>query len=232
MGGKLIGIGVGPGDPELLTLKAVRRLKECDIIVLPAESREKCYAYRTCVKAVPEIEKKETICMPFPMAKDEQKLNTAISRFTEEITAELDKGKTAAFLTIGDPSIYATYHYLHRRVVERGYDAEMISAVPSFVAVASRLGISLADKEEQIHIIPGSYDITDCEKYPGTRIYMKSGKYLKNLKESLLYEQENGDGNLKVYAVANCGMENERVMIGLENVDENADYLTTVIVKG
>ena len=115
-------------------------------------------------------------------------------------------------------------------MVAQGYEAKIISGIPSFLAVAARLGISLADRDQQIHVIPGFYDTEDAKDYPGTRIYMKAGKSLAHLKAGLQREVESGK-TLEVYAVANCGMENEKVMIGLDVLEGDAGYLTTVIVK-
>lgn len=232
MEGRLVGIGVGPGDAELVTLKAVRLLRESDVIVLPAESRDTCHAYKIAVQAVPDILDKEIRCMAFPMTKDESILEAAIAAFTEDIVEGIKRGEQIAFLTIGDPTVYSTYHYLHRRVVGLGYRAEIVSGVPSFVAAAARLGISLADRDEQLHVIPGSYGVSDSGLYPGTRVYMKSGRYLAELKRHLQEEQERRGCELLVYAVSNCGMKNEKVMTGLDELDENSGYMTTVIVRG
>ena len=65
--GVLYGIGVGPGDPELMTLKAINTIKACDIITIPAVSKEECYAYSIVQAVLPEIEKKHIMCTPFPM---------------------------------------------------------------------------------------------------------------------------------------------------------------------
>lgn len=230
MAGILVGVGVGPGDPELLTIKACRALKACDLLVLPAKTKEKCYAYQIAVQAVPQLAEKACLYMDFPMIKDQKALDAQMDQNTKEIISWLKKNKNIVFVTIGDPSIYATYHYIHRRVVAQGYEAKIISGIPSFLAVAARLGISLADRDQQIHVIPGSYDTEDAKDYPGTRIYMKAGKSLAHLKAGLQREVEGGK-TLEVYAVANCGMENEKVMIGLDVLKEDAGYLTTVIVK-
>ena len=72
--GVLYGIGVGPGDPELMTLKAINTIKACDIIAIPAVSKEECYAYSIVQAVLPELEKKQIMCTPFPMIKDKEKL--------------------------------------------------------------------------------------------------------------------------------------------------------------
>lgn len=230
MAGEFIGIGVGPGDPELLTIKAVKALQRCDLLALPVKDKEQCYAYQIAVQAVPQICDKSCICLDFPMCKDVSVLDAKMKENAEEIISWLNKGVCVAFLTIGDSSVYATYQYVHRIVCEQGYQAQIISGIPSFLAVAARLGISLADRGEQIHVIPGSYDIDDARTYPGTRIYMKSGKNLQYLKEGLQREVMEGKP-LDVYVVSNCGMDSEKVMVGLDAWEEGLPYLTTVIVK-
>lgn len=148
--GVLYGIGVGPGNPELMTLKAINTIKACDIIAIPAVSKEECYAY---------------------------------------------------------------------------------SIVQSFCAAAARLGISLGEMMDEIHIIPASYDVRDTVGYGGTCVYMKSGKKLAELIEVLRTGDAIRKKKMTVYGVTNCGMESERVYRGLDELTEAKGYLTIVIVK-
>ncbi len=228
MRGILYGIGVGPGDPELITIKALRCMRESDVIILPSEPREDCYAYSIAKAVFAEIDEKEIICMPFLMTKEKKKLEDSHNKIYRNISELLESGKNVAFLTIGDPSIYSTYSYIHRRVLAEGGNAFMVSGVPSFCAAAAALGISLGDNKEEIHVIPGSYDIRETLHLKGTRIYMKSGKKLAELKNVL---REAAAENFLIYAVSNCGMENEEITSGLEALSEDSGYLTVVIVK-
>ena len=91
MEGKLTGIGVGPGDPELLTLKAVRAITESDILILPGRSRDGCYAYRIVQKALPEVAEKEFMLADFPMMKDKEVLKAAWEKTAEEICRLIDE---------------------------------------------------------------------------------------------------------------------------------------------
>lgn len=250
--GVLYGIGVGPGDPELMTLKAINTIKACDIIAIPAVSKEECYAYRIVQAVLPEIEKKQIMCTPFPMIKDKEKLTISHNKIYSDIVSELEAGKNVAMLTIGDPSVYSTYMYIHKRVMQAGFTAVMISGVPSFCAAAARLGISLGEMMDEIHIIPASYDVRDTMGYGGTCVYMKSGKKLAELIEMLrttdgsdtktdeeadmCLSDVNSKGGIRkkkmtVYGVTNCGMESERVYRGLDELTEAKGYLTIVIVK-
>ncbi|TCL57477.1 precorrin-2/cobalt-factor-2 C20-methyltransferase [Kineothrix alysoides] len=228
MRGILYGIGVGPGDPELITIKALRCMRESDVIILPSEPSEDCYAYSIAKAAFTEIDEKEIICMPFLMTKEKKELEDSHNKIYRNISELLDSGKNVAFLTIGDPSIYSTYSYIHRRVLAAGGNALMVSGVPSFCAAAAAIGISLGENKEEIHVIPGSYDIKETFNLNGTRIYMKSGKKLAELKNAL---REAGTERFLIYAVSNCGMENEKITSELEALSEDSGYLTVVMVK-
>ena len=231
--GVLYGIGVGPGDPELMTLKAINTIKACDIIAIPAVSKEECYAYSIVQAVLPEIEKKQIMCTPFPMIKDKEKLTISHNKIYCDIVSELEAGKNVAMLTIGDPSVYSTYMYIHKRVMQAGFTAVMISGVPSFCAVAARLGISLGEKDEEIHIIPAAYDVRESLGFHGTRIYMKSGKKLEELLRVLREAMQDKESRVHqdIYGISNCGMENEQVYCGLDELEQAKGYLTTVIVK-
>lgn len=231
MEGILYGIGVGPGDPDCLTLGAVRKIEECDLLLLPQE-KDKCYAYQIVKQAVAVAEKQIRV-LSFPMTKEQTVLEQAMEENVKGVFDLLKQGKRLAFLTIGDPAVYATYIYLQRRVRELGGKAQMISGVPSFCAVAAKLGISLGEQEDEIHVIPASYELCHTMQYQGTRIYMKAGRKLEELCNMLAREQkerEKQGEQLQVYAVSDCGLASEKIMYGLEELKDSG-YLTVMIVK-
>lgn len=229
--GILYGIGVGTGNPKQMTLQELEVIRECDLIVIPAVSKEECYAYRIAEQAYHEISGKPVLCMPFPMIKDEGKLEISHNKIYENIEGYLSKGQKVGMLTIGDPSIYSTYMYMHKRAEANGWRAQIISGVPSFCSVAARLGISLGEKNEEIHIIPSAYKPENTFSYDGTCVYMKSGKGLKALISALRLRQETTGESYEINAVSNCGMDNEKIYHGLDELEEAQGYLTTVIVK-
>ena len=112
MQGKIYGIGVGPGDPELMTLKAVRLIREADVIAIPGKEKETCTAYQIALGAVPEIEEKEIIPVVFPMTKNEAVLKESHETAVKSLSALMGQGKTIAFLTLGDVTVYSTYGYV------------------------------------------------------------------------------------------------------------------------
>lgn len=225
----MCGVGVGPGDPELITVKAINRIRECDLIGIPAKSADSCTAYQIARQAVPQITEKQVLCIPIPMTNDKIKLEAAYEEGSQKLMEQLEAGKHIAFLNLGDPVIYGTYMRIHEKVQKAGYEVKLISGVPSFCAVAAELGIPLASGEEKIHILPGCYLADEPEDYDGTRVLMKSGGKIEEVKKKLI-ELETSE-RAKSYAVMNCGMENQSICRNIENLDEKAGYFTTIIVK-
>lgn len=225
MSGKLYGVGVGPGDPELLTIKAVRIITESDILAIPGKQKENSIAYIIARQAVKEIENKVIISIYMPMTMDENRLEESHQIGANEIIGYLDQGKSVAFLTLGDPTVYSTYIYLHRIISERGYETEIISGIPSFCAVAARLNQGLVEKREQLHVIPSSYEMKDVWNLSGTKVLMKAGKKLSTVVKQL----QNMD--CQVSMVENCGMENEKIYKNREEIKEDAGYYSLIIVK-
>lgn len=225
MQGKLYGIGVGPGDPQLLTLKAAKMIEECDIIAIPAEDKETCTAYKIAVQAVTELSHKEILPVSMPMTKDKEILHASHEKGAADVIELLKRGKKVGFLTLGDPTVYSTYMYIHNRVKLGGYTTEIINGIPSFCAVAAALGISLSENKEQIHIFPASYELEDALNLAGTKIFMKMGKKLSEVKSKI---QRAG---LNAYMVENCGMENEKIYESIEKFPEEAGYYSLIIIK-
>ena len=121
--GILYGVGVGPGDPELMTVKAVRTVERCPVIALPQSGRGECTAYEIAKEAVPALEKKEKLLLSMPMTRDQDTLLESWREAADQIARKLDLGQDVAFLTLGDPAVYSTYLYLHRLVEKMGYEA-------------------------------------------------------------------------------------------------------------
>ena len=226
--GKLYGLGVGPGDPELMTLKAVRLIRECGIVAVPASGRETNVAFKIARGAVPEIETKELLEVSMPMIRDESKLKESHDRAAEAVIAELEKGRDVVFLTLGDPSVYSTYIYVHDRVGAKGYETEIVPGIPSFCAVAARLNEGLTEASEALHIIPASYEgLEEALALKGTRVLMKSGKSIGKVKALL----QNKEDPPSVKMVERCGMPGERIFERLEDLDEEAGYFSVLVVK-
>lgn len=229
MSGILYGVGTGPGDPGLMTLKAVDILNKCDVIGIPVLNKYRCAAFNIANRAVKGLDNKPVISVPIPMTTDKKKLEKAYSEGVLKIQSELDKGNNVAFLNLGDPVVYGTYMNIHRAIKDRGYKAEIVSGVTSFNASAGKLGIPLGQGNEEIHIVPGYYGIDEIENYNGTVVLMKSAGNINEVKKKLADMEERG--SVKAYAVTNCGMEGERVCSDIRELEDDAGYFTTIVVK-
>ena len=225
MRGKVFCIGVGPGDPELMTLKAVRLIKEKDIILLPGKEPKETVAYRIAVQSVPELEDKELVAIDMPMTKDQEILKEAHRKGAELIESYLDQGRDACFLTIGDPTIYCTFTYLQTILNKDGYETEFISGIPSFCAAAARLNIPIAEWEEPIHILPAAHNLGNELEYEGNYVIMKTGSHMGEVKKMI---RKSGR---EARMVLNCGMKDERVYSSTDEIPDDSGYFSLIIAK-
>lgn len=153
MKGKLYGIGVGPGDPELLTLKAKRILDEADIIAVPVKEAGEESTALEIIRPVVELEHKHLLEVIFRMAKDKEERKKCRAAACEQLTAELSRGRNIAMITLGDVSVYSTYMYVNQYVAEHGFETEIIPGIPpSQRSGAARL--PLMEGNESLVIVP------------------------------------------------------------------------------
>lgn len=223
-GGKLYGVGVGPGDPELLTLKAVRVLREADVVMVPDSVK----ADKTALHiASAYLQNKTVETVTTPMVRDKAVVDAAYTAAAGRICALLDQGKQVAFLTLGDPTVYSTYMYIHEKVLARGYDVEVVPGVPSFCAAAARLNLSLCQGSEPLLIVPASHGAEGLLDVKANKVFMKAGKSILELQSQLR------DRGLLDHAamVENCSMENERVYPRFADLQEASGYFSLVIAK-
>lgn len=219
--GILFGLSVGPGDPELMTLKACRIIRENEVVAVPGKTAEESVAFRIAVQAVPELREKMMVPIDFPMTRDHGKLEESHHEGARKIESFLKEGENVVFLTLGDVSVYSTFSYVQRIVEADGFAARMVSGVPSFCAAAAALGEPLAEGDEQIHIIPAAYE----DKGKCSYVLMKSGRKMEEIK---LQISENG---MLAGMVENCGMPDEKVYRGASQFPDKAGYFSVIIEK-
>lgn len=228
MSSKLFGIGVGPGDPELLTLKALRLIQESPVIAVPGNDIQGSVAYQI-VKGVYEgLDEKILVPVAMPMTKDPQVLEANHKKAADDVEFYLKQGKQAVFLTLGDPTVYSTYLYVHKKILERGYEAEIVSGITSFCAVAARLNMGLVEMAEPLHVIPATYKAEEMDeilKLPGTKVLMKTGRKMRQVRESIIRSGQ------KAVMIENCGMSSEAIYESAEEIPESAGYYSLIIVK-
>lgn len=225
MSGILYGVGVGPGDPELMTLKAVRLIRQNEIIACPGPVAEETVAYKIAVQAAPELAEKTLLAVNMPMTHDRAEMDRNHDLAAEAVEKYLEKGQNVVFLTLGDPTIYSTYLYVQKRVAAHGYGTELVSGITSFCAAAARTNTPLVEWNEQLHIIPAVHKLDTTLEQPGNYVLMKSGKKMNQVKEIL--NQSGKD----VVMVENCGMENEHIYRSVEQIPDDAGYYSLIIAK-
>ena len=225
MGGIAYGVGVGPGDPELMTQKAIRIIRENQVIAVPGKEARESIAYKIAVAMVPELAQKELVPIPMPMVRDRKLLQEAHIRGARLIENYLDQGKNVVYLTLGDPSVYCSFSYLQQILLSEGYAVETVPGVPSFCAAAARLNLPLTEWDEPLHLVPAVHETKGSLREPGTYVLMKASSRMAETKELLRNSKK------EVFAVENCGMATEKIYRGVEEIPDDAGYLSLLIAK-
>ncbi|NPA61929.1 MAG: precorrin-2 C(20)-methyltransferase [Methanococci archaeon] len=220
---KVYGVGVGVGDENLITLKALEVLKKVDKIFIPISKKGKRSIAYEIIKN--HIDGKDVEELLFPMIKDKEKLKnyweTAVNKVINE------KGEVAV-ITIGDPTLYSTFSYLWKILKEKNIDVEIVNGISSIFASASALGIPLVEGDEKLCILPQGKDIEKYINEFDTIIIMKT----KNLKEKL--EKIKDKDNYIIGLVKRATFKDEKTAFGRFdeiNFDEFSDYLSLAIIK-
>ena len=224
--GKFYGIGVGVGDPENITIKAVKRLHEVDVIVLPeAKSGEGSTAFNI-VKEYVKTDVKQ-LFLEFPMIKDVEARKVFRKNNADKISVELENGKNVAFLTIGDPMTYSTYTYVLEHIAD-DVEVETIAGITSFNSIAARLNIPLMIGDEDLKVVSVNKktDIYKEIENNDNLVLMKISRNFEKIKKAII---ETGNKENAVI-VSDCGKENEVVYWDIEKVEE-VPYFSTMILK-
>ena len=176
-------VGCGPGDPELLTVKAVNAIKNADVIMCPTSKEGKPSIALSVVSSLIDQDKKpEIVNLVFPMTKDKDILENTWQKNSQIIAESVFSGKKVVYLTVGDPYLYSTWIYLHREISVKHPDIN-ITVIPGIVSMftfASKIGISLAEGAEKMAVIPSCYDLSkvkEIAKNCDTMVFLKDGRY-------------------------------------------------------
>lgn len=216
----LYGVGVGPGDKELLTVKAVRAIGNSDVVVAPsAIEGGDSIAIETAMEYIKEGT--EVVIKHFPMGKEDRvQKSKAAYEFIEE---KLREGKNVSFLTIGDPYVYSTYIHLLKHMEERGFNVETVPGITSFCAAASIVDRTLVVGNEPMLILPATRvnDIKD-EKYV---VIMKVYKHEENVVRTL--EEKGFD---YVY-ISRAGRVGQLVLDKKEDIIKARDYMSLILAS-
>ena len=225
MRGTAYGVGVGPGDPELMTQKAVRLIRENGVIAVAGKDAKEAAAYRIAASVVPEIADKELVPVYMPMVRDRELIEQEHRKGAALLESYLDQGRNVVYITLGDPSIYCTFSYLQEILLADGYDVEIVPGITSFCAAAAVLKTPLAEWDEPLHIVPAVHKTDERLDQNGNFVLMKPASHMPEIKQLL---RQSGR---KVFAAENCGMENERIYRSAEEIPDDAGYYTLIVAK-
>jgi precorrin-2/cobalt-factor-2 C20-methyltransferase len=233
--GTLYGIGVGPGDPDLITLKAVKILSTCPHVFVPKARQEgESVALNIARRHVgSDAEIHEIV---FPMTSDPTELKTRWKESARVIAEILETGSNACFLTLGDAFLYSTYIYMLRALRRRLPDVKAVTipGITAFSAAAALAEFPIGRGKETVTIVPTADDLDTVRQAllgGGTVVLMKIGKRLGGILDLLEYY---GAGGRAVF-VSRVGMEDERIVHDLKTLrGQNAEtgYLSIILVRG
>ena len=235
MTGTFYGVGVGPGDPELLTLKAISVLKAAHAVIVPkSKDTASCgsQALGIAAKAV-DLSDKEIVEMAFPMTKDRDELFSARKEAASRITGMLRAGRDVAFITLGDPVLYSTFGCLIPFVKELLPEVRIrvVPGITSFSAAASAVNKPIAESDEKVAIIPAAYGLAGLEEALrafDTVIIMKVNKVMDEV--ICVLKRLGLDG--RAFLVSRASLPGEEVVTDIKSLEgARPDYFSTLIVK-
>lgn len=234
-------IGVGPGDPELMTRKAVRLLKECQVICVPKGTKAGKSVALSIVEQTISMENKEILEIHFPMEKirmdDERNplLKKAWQAAADAVAEKLTKGRDVAFPTLGDPTFYSTAFHLAGTLPEvspgsTNVSVVVVPGVTSVSASAAAAGMPLCLGDERVAVLPATYEkerLVEAFFSFDTVVLMKVHKVL----DEVLIVLENLDLLETSIIIEKAGMEGERVIKASEASGQKLHYFSTMIVR-
>lgn len=230
MQGTFYGIGVGPGDPDLITLKAVKILREADVVIAPRTEKKQgstaLFISRPFIRQDAQV-----LELVFPMVFDQGHLAAAWDHNKNVILSFLNQGKNVAFLTLGDPMLYSTYIYIYRLLERNGLKIETVPGITSFCAAASRLGFPLAEGNDVLSIVPATLEEEKIEKVLSCTDNLVLMKVYKNYDQIVGQLKKSGLAGNAVM-VSRCGFVDEEIIYNLDGGgDKKPNYLSTILAR-
>lgn len=232
MKGTFYGLGVGPGDPELITLKAYKVLQAADAVVVPTKKMGKpSIAQRIVAEHIPASAR--IIEMNFPMislSKEREALQAQWKENADAIEALVNQGKDVVFLTLGDPMVFSTYSYVMEFLLARDIPVVTLSGIPSFCNLAAQLNIPLTQGEESLAVVAATQPIEEI------RAILDAHKNIVIMKVSaaapaIADELEARGLQERFVLVSNIGMADQSVLRDIDALRRGVPYLSTMLIK-
>ena len=227
---ELVGIGVGPGDPDLLTVKAVKAIQNADVIMCPASKEDRpSIALSVVDSLIDKSKNQEIVKLIFPMTKDKDVLERHWKENSKIMAEKVLSGKNVVYLTVGDPYLYSTWIYMHREI-SQNHPTMKITVIPGIVSMftfASKVGVSIAEGAEKVAIIPSCYDLSSVKeiaKNSEVLVFLKDGRYFDQVIELV---RESGFPDDSIFAIGQDLGTDKEIIRKLRLGDVNDDTLTT-----
>lgn len=235
---RLTAIGVGPGDPDLLTVKAVNAIRAADTVMCPASAEDRPSIALSVIESLLDRSRQRVVKMTFPMTKDTEVLESTWRRNAARMAEEVTGGREVVYVTVGDPYLYSTWIYMHREL-ERTNPEMGITVIPGIVSMftfASKVGVSIAEGAEKVAIIPSCYDlgsVREIARNSEVMVFLKDGRYFDQVIDIL---RESGFPDDSIFAIGqDLGTDNEIVRrLTLGDVDRGVlttKYFSILVVK-
>ena len=230
MQGTFYGIGVGPGDPDLLTMKAIKVIHEADVIIAPKSEKKGDSTALTI--ATPHLKPgAEVLHMVFPMVYQPEALTGAWAENRRVLGELLDAGKNVAFLTLGDPMFYSTYIYVFELLQGCGHPIETIPGITAFCAIASHHGMPIVEGDDVLSVVPATISPEKMEQVMQVSDRLVLMKISKNFPELCNKLQQHGFAE-HALMVSKCGHPDEQVHEDVCHAPQEAvTYLSTILTR-
>lgn len=230
---RIYAVGVGPGDPELVTRKAERIIRAADVVCAPTGAEDAASYALSIVEEFIDRSRQEIVSQVFPMMKKGPELEAAWQEAAAQVLERVDAGKDVAFITIGDPCLYSTFLYLYRIFQAQRPDipVEIVPGISSINAAAAAAGLPLGIANDRIAILPATYEDAELRKTLtefDTVVLMKVSRVFDRVYWLLaeLGLEKNGA------FVRRVGSDREEVVFDLASlVGQELDYLSMLIVR-
>ena len=236
---ELVCVGCGPGDPELLTVKAVNAIKSADTIMCPASNEDRpSIALSVVSEIIDKTQNQEIVRLIFPMTKDKDVLEATWKKNAKIMAEKVLSGKNVVYLTVGDPYLYSTWIYMNREIRTNHPDMK-ITVIPGIVSIftfAAKVGVSVAEGSEKVAVIPSCYDLSSVKeiaKNSESMIFLKDGRYFDQVIQVL---KDAGFPDNSIFAIGqDLGTDHEiirKMTLGEVNDDTlTTKYFSILVVK-